>query len=74
MVGNLRQPPRYREWHRLHLSVSALTGEAVTCDLTSKSARDAFRVPALLKQNDGPLASLRADGAQDKESVYESIE
>ena len=42
--------------------------------MTSKSARDASRVPALLKQIDSPLASVRADGAYDKEAVYEAVE
>jgi hypothetical protein len=73
-VGNLRKPPRNRDWRKLHVSVNALTGEAIACDLTSKSARDASRVPALLKQIDCPLASVTADGAYDKEAVYEAVE
>ena len=42
--------------------------------MTSKSARDASRVPALLKQIESPLASVRADGAYDKDAVYEAVE
>ena len=73
-VGALRRPPKNRDWRKLHISVNALTGEIIACDLTSKSARDASRVPALLKQIDGPLASVCADGAYDREAVYEVIE
>ena len=62
-VGTLRKPPKNRDWRKLHISVNAVTGQVIACDLTSKSARDASRVPALLKQIDGPLASVRADGA-----------
>jgi transposase len=55
-------------------AVDVLTGEVVACDVTSKSARDASRVPALLKQIESPLASVRADGAYDKDAVYKAVE
>jgi hypothetical protein len=73
-VGTLRKPPKNRDWRKLHISVNAVTGQVIACDLTSKSARDASRVPALLKQINSPLASVRADGAYDREAVYEAIE
>jgi len=73
-VGKLRKPPKNKDWRKLHVAVNALTGEVVACDVTSKSARDASRVPALLKQIESPLASVRADGAYDKEAVYEAAE
>ena len=73
-VGNLRKPPRNRDWRKFHISVNAVTGQVIACDLTTKSARDASRVPALLKQIDSPLASVRADGSYDKTAVYEVIE
>jgi len=73
-VGNLRKPPKNRDWRKLHVTVDALCGEVIACDLTSKSARDASRVPALLKQIDRPLASVSADAAYDQEAVYEAIE
>jgi hypothetical protein len=63
-----------RDWRKLHVSVNALTGEVIACDLTSKSASDAASLPTLLRQVDSPLASLRADGAYDRESVYEAVE
>ena len=64
-VGNLRRPPKNKDWRKLHVAVSALTGEVIACDLTSKSARDASRVPALLKQIESPLTSISADGGYD---------
>jgi hypothetical protein len=73
-VGNLRKPPKHRDWRKLHITVDALTGDVVASDLTSKGARDASRVPALLRQVERPLASVRADGAYDKAAVYEVIE
>ena len=44
-VGTLRKPPKNRDWRKLHINVDALTGQVIACDLTSKSARDASRVP-----------------------------
>jgi hypothetical protein len=73
-VGTLREPPRNKDWRKLHITVDALTGDIIASDLTSKSARDASRVAKLLKQVKSPLASVRADGAYDREAVYEAIE
>jgi hypothetical protein len=73
-IGNLRQPPKNRDWRKLHVSVDALTGQVVACDVSSKSASDAARMPTLLKQIGAPLASACADGAYDQEAVYEAIE
>jgi len=39
-----------RAWRKLHLVVAANTGRVVACDLSSNKARNAARVPALLKQ------------------------
>ena len=40
-VGQLRSPPRDRDYRKLHLGVDESTGDVIACDLTSKSARDA---------------------------------
>ncbi len=73
-AGNLRKPPTNRDWRKLHLGVDERTGDIVACQLTSKRARDAARVPALLKQTDRPIASCRADSAYDERGVYEAVE
>ena len=57
-----------------HIAVDALTGEVIASDLTSKSARDASRVPALIREIERPLGSVCADGAYDNEDVYEAVE
>ncbi len=73
-VGQMRKPPKNRDWRKLHLVVDEVTGDVLACDLTSKSARDAARVPALLKQIDRGIASARADTAYDTLGVYQTIE
>jgi hypothetical protein len=73
-VGNLRKPPKNRDWRKLHVTVDALTGQVVACDVSSKSASDAARMPTLLKQIGAPLASVRTDGAYDKQAVYNAVE
>jgi len=73
-VGHMRKPPKRRAWRKLHLGVDGKTGDIVAVDLTASGARDAARVPALLKQIDRPLASVSADAAYDTTDVYESIE
>ena len=73
-VGNLRKPPKDRDWRKLHIAVNALTGEIIASDLTSKRATDASRVPALIKEIERPLGSVCADGAYDNRGVYKAIE
>jgi hypothetical protein len=73
-VGQMRAPPKNRDYRKLHIAVDELTGEVVASDLTSKNARDAARVPALLKRVSRPIASVRADAAYDSGEVYEAIE
>jgi len=72
-VGNLRKPPKCRDWRKLHVAVNSKSGHVVASELTSKAVRDCARVPALLKQIESPLASVSADGAYDTESVYRAI-
>jgi hypothetical protein len=72
-VGNLRKPPKNRDWRKLHVAVNPKSGHVVASELTSKAVRDCVRVPALLEQIESPLASVSADGAYDTESVYRAI-
>jgi hypothetical protein len=73
-AGNLRKPPRYRAWRKLHLAVDADTGEIVASDLTGRRTSDCTRVPALLKPIDNRVASVCADGAYDTAGVYEAAQ
>ena len=73
-VGQLRSPPRDRDYRKLHLCVDELTGDVIACDLTSKSASDSTRVASLVGQIGRPIASARADAAYDANGVYEAID
>ncbi len=73
-MGALRNPPKDRNWHKLHIAVNALTGKVIASELTSKSATGASRVPALAKRIERPLGSVCADGAYDTEGVYKAVE
>jgi len=73
-VGAARKPPKKRAWRKLHIAVDRRTGNIVASELTASQARDASRVPGLLKQIERPLASASADSAYDKQAVYEAIE
>jgi hypothetical protein len=59
-----------RRWLKLHLGVDASTGEIAAHVLTDGDADDAVQAPALLRQCDGALASVTADGAYDRDPVY----
>ena len=59
-----------RRWLKLHLGVDAATGEVVAHVLTDGYADDAAQVPDLLRQPEGDIASLTADGAYDGDPVY----
>lgn len=73
-VGQLRSPPKNRDYRKLHLAVDETSGEVLACDLTSKVARDAARVPSLVGSVGRPIASARADSAYDKRVVYDALE
>jgi len=70
----MRKPPKTRDWRKIHVAVDALTGEVLACDVTSKRARDASRVPSLLAEVVRPVSSFAADSAYDTSGVYEAIE
>ena len=61
-----------RQWRKLHLAVDAGSGEIAAHVLTDGNADDAAQTPALLRQVEGPIASVTADGAYDGESVYQA--
>lgn len=73
-AGYAFKPPRKRAWRKLHVGTDRTTGDIVAVELTANRARDAARLPGLLRQVDRPLASVAADAAYDTERVYRSIE
>ena len=73
-VGQLRTPPKARDYRKLHLAVDEQTSDVVACELTSKRAQDASRVAALVGQIERPIASAKADAAYDTGDVYKTLE
>ena len=61
-----------RRWLKLHIGVDASTGEIAAHMLTDSDGDDAAQAPDLLRQCEGTLASLIADGAYDRDPVYQA--
>ena len=61
-----------RRWLKLHLGVDASTGEIAAHVLTEDDEDDAVQAPGLLRQCEGTLASVTADGAYDRDPVYQA--
>ena len=61
-----------RRWLKLHIGVDAATGEIAAHVLTDGDEDDAAQVPDLLRQCEGAVASLTADGAYDRDPVYQA--
>jgi hypothetical protein len=62
-----------RSWRKLHLGVDADTGRSVASALTDKAVDDGSQVGPLLDQIDSPVASFTADGAFDRDDVYNEV-
>ena len=61
-----------RRWLKLHVAVDADTDEIAANMLTHGHADDAAHVPDLLRQPEGVIASVIADGAYDGEPVHQA--
>ena len=61
-----------RRWLKLHVAVDADTGEIAAHMLTDGHADDAAQVSDLLRQPEGVIASVTADGAYDGDPVYQA--
>ena len=62
-----------KQWRKLHLIADATTGEVAAHMLTEGHADDAAQVPALLRQVEGDVKTVTADGAYDSEPVYRAV-
>jgi hypothetical protein len=62
-----------RGWRKLHLATDADTGRIVAAALTDPDRDDGSQVGPLLDQVDGPVASVTADGAFDRDDVYAEV-
>lgn len=61
-----------RQWRKLHIAVDAGSGEIAAHILTQGHADDAAQAPGLLKQAEGNIATVTADGAYDSNAVYQA--
>lgn len=63
-----------RTWRKLHLAIDADSHEIQAVSLTEAGVDDAEEVDGLLGATDRELASVAADGANDKRKVYRALE
>jgi hypothetical protein len=63
-----------RTWLKLHLAVDPRTHEIQAAMVTDPGVTDAETAPALLGQVDNPIESAAADGAYDRQEVYDALE
>jgi Transposase DDE domain len=64
---------RRRSWKKLHLATDADTGRIVASALTGHDGDDGSQLGPLLDQVGGPVASVTADGAFDRDGVYAEV-
>jgi Transposase DDE domain len=62
-----------RTWLKLHLAVDPKTHEIQAAMVTDAGVTDAETVPALLDQVEGPIECAAADGAYDRQGVYDTL-
>jgi len=62
-----------RSWKKLHLATDADTGRIVASALTGHDGDDGAQLGPLLDRIDGPVASVTADGAFDRDDVYAEV-
>jgi hypothetical protein len=62
-----------RSWKKLHLATDADTGRIVASALTGHDGDDGSQLGPLLDQVGGPVASVTADGAFDRDDVYAEV-
>jgi hypothetical protein len=58
----------------LHIGVDAASGRVVTALLTPQDVDDGSKVGPLLDQVTEPVAAVIADGAYDRQHVYDAVE
>src|SRR4051794_15772261 len=62
-----------RTWLKLHLAVDPRAHEIQAAMVTDPGVTDAETVPALLDQVEGPIECAAADGAYDRQGVYDAL-
>lgn len=62
-----------RTWRKLHIGVDAGTGKTVTGALTTADVHDSEMLPEMLKDMEGAVKTVAADGAYDTREDYDAI-
>jgi hypothetical protein len=63
-----------RTWIKLHLAIDPESHEIRAAMVSEPGVTDAEAVPDLLAQEEGPVEAVEADGAFDRQGVYEELE
>jgi len=64
---------KHRTWSKIHVAVNESSGVIESCLLTTNSVDDAAMVGQLLSKVEGKVDKVAADGAYDKNKVYEEL-
>ena len=65
---------RRRTWIKLHLAIDPESHEIHGAMVSEPGVTDAEAVPDLLEQEEGPVEAVEADGAYDRQEVYEVLQ
>ncbi len=63
-----------KDWRKLHLAIDEKTGDIVASELTTNKKDDPSQVPAMLDRIEENVESMAADGAYDKQEVYDALD
>jgi hypothetical protein len=64
---------RHRTWRKLHIGVDEKSRLIFSSDLTERQCGDDKKLPDLLKQYQGKIYQVSADGAYDSHACFEEI-
>ncbi len=63
-----------KNWRKLHLAINEKTGDILASELTTDKKDDPSQVPVMLDQIEEDIKSAAADGAYDRNEVYDALE
>jgi hypothetical protein len=63
-----------KDWRKRHLVIDEKMGNIVASELTTNKKDDPSQVPVMLEQNEEDVESMVADGAYDKQQVYDALD
>ncbi len=63
-----------KNWRKLHLAIDEKTGDILASELTTNKKDDPSQLPGILDQIEEDIESVTADGAYDRNEVYDALE